>query len=356
LSAGPRAEADLRVGAADRPAFETAARQCYEQAGIPWYGNVVWVSSPLVLALAAPAAALLISLRRCGHGGQHDRALEAAAGALALQGTVVEAVFGAVREAVRQAPPEPPAQTACAVAGTPPPSPLPSLLNAVDLAVNGAVSAELRTRAGLGASSQVSPALRALRLAVHADVLAALERVPPSCSALELALRQVVSRAWYCYISGRHRFAFGWLFHGWGSDGADPRERAYLQASAAACCWYPHRELVMASEWPSELRPELLPPRRDGPSGQAILWSDRWGVYVQGGRRVPQWVIEHPEALTLESIQGERNKELRRILIERYGLQRYVKDSGFEGAQRRGIEPPPPPPAAPRSPPRAAAG
>jgi hypothetical protein len=46
------------------PPFQEAARQLYRHANIQWHGNVVWVSSPL--ALAVPAACLLIHLRRNG--------------------------------------------------------------------------------------------------------------------------------------------------------------------------------------------------------------------------------------------------------------------------------------------------
>src|SRR5258706_102818 len=52
----------LRTGAADRPRFEAAVKACYGFAGVPWPGVVVWVPSPLVLALAAPTAAFVIEL------------------------------------------------------------------------------------------------------------------------------------------------------------------------------------------------------------------------------------------------------------------------------------------------------
>src|SRR4051795_5078832 len=57
----------LRTGPADRERFEAAVRKCYGFVDIPWHGNVVWVSSPLVGALAAPIAARLIN-DRAVHG------------------------------------------------------------------------------------------------------------------------------------------------------------------------------------------------------------------------------------------------------------------------------------------------
>jgi hypothetical protein len=225
----------------------------------------------------------------------------------------------AVRAAVSRARRERPPQTASA------------LERVVNLAVNGVVTGQLRSSAGLGASMSGSAALRAMRLAVHADVRWALERTSLAGSPRQLALREVMLRAWYPYISGRHRYAFSRLFEQvWGVGDTDARERAYQSAAAGACCWYPHREFLIASEWPCELRPELLRARPGRPGGQALLWKDRWGVHLQGGHRVPQWVIEQPDALTVARIESERNAEVRRVLIEHYGWQRYIRDCGAE--------------------------
>jgi hypothetical protein len=43
--------------------------------------------------------------------------------------------------------------------------------------------------------------------------------------------------------------------------------------------------------------------------------------------RVSEQIIEHPEAITIQQIQEENNAEVRRVLIERYGLSRYLVDS-----------------------------
>src|SRR3989442_15957290 len=52
----------LRTSPADRTRFEQGACECYRYAEIAWPNNTVWVSSPLVLALAAPVATFLIEL------------------------------------------------------------------------------------------------------------------------------------------------------------------------------------------------------------------------------------------------------------------------------------------------------
>jgi hypothetical protein len=68
----------LRTGRADRVTFVAAARKLYEYAGIPWHHNVLWVSSPRTVALAGPAAAILIRHYPRGKSAT-DRAVRRAA-------------------------------------------------------------------------------------------------------------------------------------------------------------------------------------------------------------------------------------------------------------------------------------
>src|SRR5574337_689388 len=97
----------LRTGAADRPKFEKAAEQCYLASNLSWHGNVVWVPSPIVMAFAAPVAALVIQLHRAKNPGDAVRVAVSGAvdGAVrdAVGGAVSDAVDGAVSDAVRGA-------------------------------------------------------------------------------------------------------------------------------------------------------------------------------------------------------------------------------------------------------------
>src|SRR5574337_1327929 len=90
----------LRTGAADRPKFEKAAEQCYRATGLSWHGNVVWVPSPIVMAFAAPVAALVIQLHRAKNPGVavDDAVYDAVGDAVrgAVGGAVDDAVYGAV--------------------------------------------------------------------------------------------------------------------------------------------------------------------------------------------------------------------------------------------------------------------
>jgi len=86
---------------------------------------------------------------------------------------------------------------------------------------------------------------------------------------------------------------------------------------------------VAISDRPAELHLDARqrPHRLDGP---AILYRDGWAIYAIHGIAVPREVIEQPSSITVRHIDEEKNVEVRRVLIERYGLDRYMKDSQAE--------------------------
>jgi hypothetical protein len=59
--------------------------------------------------------------------------------------------------------------------------------------------------------------------------------------------------------------------------------------------------------------------------GPAVV-SDIEDLYFWHGILVPRLVIEAPEKLTPQMIDDEPNQEVRRVMIERYGYERYVSD------------------------------
>ena len=52
-----------------------------------------------------------------------------------------------------------------------------------------------------------------------------------------------------------------------------------------------------------------------------------WAVH---GVRVPRKVVEAPETLTVQEIASEPNAEVRRIMLDRYGPDRYLRESGAQ--------------------------
>jgi len=70
--------------------------------------------------------------------------------------------------------------------------------------------------------------------------------------------------------------------------------------------------------------------RRHCQDGHAFISKDRRPEYFWHDVRVPAFVILRPDSITLSQINNERNAEVRRVMIFRYGLERYLKDVGGE--------------------------
>ncbi|MCR4299885.1 MAG: hypothetical protein NUV75_14255, partial [Gallionella sp.] len=62
----------------------------------------------------------------------------------------------------------------------------------------------------------------------------------------------------------------------------------------------------------------------------AALESDVENLYFWHGVLVPEIVVMRPERITLQHIASEHNAEVRRVMIERYGEDRYIVDSGMK--------------------------
>jgi hypothetical protein len=169
--------------------------------------------------------------------------------------------------------------------------------------------------------------------------------------AVRQAVCDVIRRGWPNYIGGQ-LWVGGWWWGGvytsffrevCGLELARDlwkRGLAYEATMEAASWWYPHRDFVMVCERPTVICREVA---RQGvsrgwgshrlhcESGPAVAWPDGWGVYSVHGVRIPfaqRHVVEHPHTIAASEIESERNAEVRRVMIDRYGPARYVTDSG----------------------------
>jgi hypothetical protein len=109
------------------------------------------------------------------------------------------------------------------------------------------------------------------------------------------------------------------------------RNRAYEAMMDAGWIW-PHRDFVMIAEPPTELnreepRPNNAVRRLHKEDGPAIKWGDGTCIYFLHGVRVdnPDFIVT-PDALTAQRIREEKNAEVRRVMVDRYGAQRFVRD------------------------------
>ena len=87
---------------------------------------------------------------------------------------------------------------------------------------------------------------------------------------------------------------------------------------------------IMQTEVLAVPRPALLIERNrlHSADGPAVSWPDGDRYFFWHGIQVAERVITQPETITVREVQQERNTELRRCLIQRYGQERYLRDSG----------------------------
>lgn len=88
-----------------------------------------------------------------------------------------------------------------------------------------------------------------------------------------------------------------------------------------------HEEFCMISDRPEMLKvdDQNRPHCEDGPF---CRWRDGSALYSYHGVRVPGWIIESPERITLKDINAEDNAEVKRVMIEKYGVIQYMNDMG----------------------------
>jgi hypothetical protein len=70
-------------------------------------------------------------------------------------------------------------------------------------------------------------------------------------------------------------------------------------------------------------------------SGPSVLWADGYSIYTIKGVAVDEQIVMRPESQTVEQIRKEKNEEVKRIRIERYGWERFIKEVKAEVMDRR---------------------
>lgn len=105
--------------------------------------------------------------------------------------------------------------------------------------------------------------------------------------------------------------------------------RPMIQLADHANWWLPLETFAVISRKPVEQHLNERN-RLSSRTRPAIRYADGFKVYAVDNMSVPAWIIETPEQITVEKIDGESNAELRRLMRELYGDGRYLVDSGAE--------------------------
>ncbi|MFD3738405.1 DUF6745 domain-containing protein [Streptomyces sp. NPDC058629] len=160
----------------------------------------------------------------------------------------------------------------------------------------------------------------ALAERIRAGVAADLAPKPEDEGAVRLVLLDAVL--------GQHDAAWLAAFEGRGD-----RLAGLAEVARNAGWWWPYERAVVISERPEVLHRDEAG-RLDHGEGPALAYRDGFALYAWRGMPVPAAFLAELATLTPQRIREEENAELRRVMLEHYGYDRYLTESGAEPVHR----------------------
>ncbi|MEG3630466.1 DUF6745 domain-containing protein [Streptomyces poriticola] len=142
----------------------------------------------------------------------------------------------------------------------------------------------------------------------------------------EQAVRLVLLDA----VLGQHDAA--WLAAFDGEDGGEALDGVAVVTRAAGW-WWPYEKTAVVAERPVELHRDEAGRLHRG-DGPALAFPDGFALHAWHGMPVPAAFLDGLATLTPRRIREEENAELRRVMLEHYGYDRYLEESGAEPLQR----------------------
>lgn len=115
--------------------------------------------------------------------------------------------------------------------------------------------------------------------------------------------------------------------------GMEGPEAAFADLAFHVDRLYPYEAIAIAVHMPSAVRLDA-DGRPHGEDGPALTWPDCTSICAWRGHVVPPELVDPALTLNLARIRRESTAERRGVLIERYGLGRYLLDSGAREISR----------------------
>jgi hypothetical protein len=100
-----------------------------------------------------------------------------------------------------------------------------------------------------------------------------------------------------------------------------------MRLAAAAGWWWPFAGACIITERPAVLYRDEAG-RLHCDTGPAIAYPDNWAIHAWHGIPIPSWFIEDKHKITPDAIKAEENAELRRVMLEIFGFDRYIEARG----------------------------
>jgi hypothetical protein len=295
--AGDWGAAVLAVGPTDREAAESGVRQAYQAAGLAPPGRIVWLASPL-------AGAVAVTL---------------------LTGLDAEVVtpgpdWERVRDEVgRQGQPAAPGRVGSPVRPWIGPLLWSEVRAQLLLQTGLGLWEQAWTRTTAGPLGQLQERIRRLQANAAGRSIDTRLGWPASWRLWDESVSGTPESVWCAAVDGLRRVLPGLA-------GAE-RLAGLGRVIRTAGWWWPFERVVVMTDRPVALHRDQQG-RLHGPAGPAVSYADGFALHAWHGMPVPAELIARLPTLRADDITGERNLELRRVMTEAYGLDRYLRDAG----------------------------
>ncbi|MGY0020052.1 DUF6745 domain-containing protein [Streptomyces sp. YJ-C3] len=133
-------------------------------------------------------------------------------------------------------------------------------------------------------------------------------------------------------VLGQHEAAWLSAF-GSSDEERDSRLGGLAQVARSAGWWWPYEDVAVVCERPTELHRDEAG-RLDSATGPAVAFPDGFALHAWRGMPVPADFLAGLAGLTPQRIRDEENAELRRVMLEHFGYDRYLTESGAEPVHR----------------------
>lgn len=110
-----------------------------------------------------------------------------------------------------------------------------------------------------------------------------------------------------------------------GAPSADLAGLAMVARSAG--WWWAFENVAVLSERSAEIHRDNLGRLHRG-DGPALSYPDGYALHSWRGMPIPPEVAAELPTLTIDRIQAETNAEVRRVMLEHFGFDRYLRESG----------------------------
>lgn len=194
----------------------------------------------------------------------------------------------------------------------------------VGLAVDSEVGSAVDSAIELAVTSEVSSAVG---LAVDSEVGFAVDSAVDS--AVKFAVDSKVHSAGFSYIGGSLWAGYA-AYYDYINEVLKVKTMQDHKNLVKSCGYYWCLEgIVFMTEKPLKINLDSLG-RLHSFNEKAICYESGWGLYYIHGVKVPEALVLTPNILTKKEIDEERNAEVRRIMLNIYGAEKYLQESNAE--------------------------